>query len=75
VGAGWAIALAAAYLQNTYKLISLPPDIYFISFLPIDTHLVDFAITGGATLLICYLAALYPASKAGRLSVIEVLRE
>lgn len=75
VGAGWTIALVAAYLQNTYKLISLPPDIYFISFLPVDAHLLDFAVTGGATLLICYLAALYPASKAGRLSVIEVLRE
>ena len=71
---GWAIALSAAYIQNTYKLISLPPDIYFISFLPIDAHLLDFGITGGATLLICFLAALYPARKAARLSVIEVLR-
>ena len=74
VSLGWAIALTAAYLQNTYKLISLPPDIYFISFLPIDAHLLDFAITGVATLVICFLAALYPARKASRLSVVEVLR-
>lgn len=75
VSLGWAIAFTAAYIQNTYKLISLPPDIYFISFLPIDTRPLDFGITGLATLIICFLAALYPARKAGRLSVIEVLRE
>lgn len=75
VSLGWAIALTAAYVQNTYKFISLPPDIYFISFLPIDVRPLDFGITGAATLIICFLAALYPARKASRLSVIEVLRE
>lgn len=75
VSLGWAIALTAAYVQNTYKLISLPPDIYFISFLPIDARPLDFGITGAATLAICFLAALYPARKAAGLSVIEVLRE
>lgn len=71
---GWGIALAAAYLQNTYRLISLPPDIYFISYLPIDARIPDFLVAGGATVLICFLAALYPARQAARLSVIDVLR-
>ncbi|HUV30641.1 MAG TPA: FtsX-like permease family protein [Acidobacteriota bacterium] len=72
---GWGLALLAAYVQNRFRLISLPADIYFISYLPIETHLVDFVLAGLATFLICYLAALYPAGQAARLSVIEVLRE
>ncbi len=72
---GWIIALFAAYLQNKYQLISLPPDIYFISYLPIETHLLDFIGTGIITFVICFLAALYPAHQAARLSVIEVLRK
>jgi len=72
---GWAIALAFAYLQNRYQIVSLPADIYFISYLPIETHLVDFLLAGFVTFVVCFLAALYPAHQAARLSVIDVLRE
>lgn len=72
---GWALALFAAYLQNQFQLISLPPDIYFVSFLPIETHLLDFIFAGAATFAICFLAALYPAMQASKLSVIDVLRQ
>jgi len=72
---GWTLALLASYVQNRFELISLPPDIYFISYLPIETHLFDFSLAGAATFVICYVASLYPANRAARLSVIEVLRE
>lgn len=71
---GWLLAILVAYLQNTYQLISLPPDIYFISYLPIESHLFDFILAGAVTMLICFAATLYPASQAARLSVIDVLR-
>ncbi len=74
VAAGWVLALLAAWLQNRFGLISLPPDIYFISYLPIETHLFDFLLAGVITIFICFLAALYPAQQAARLSVIDVLR-
>ncbi|UCG61792.1 MAG: ABC transporter permease [Candidatus Zixiibacteriota bacterium] len=72
---GWVIALTAAYIQNRFELISLPPDIYFISYLPIEVHWLDFVGTGIATFIICFFAALYPAYQAARVSVIEVLRK
>ncbi len=72
---GWSVALLAAWLQNHYELITLPPDIYFISYLPIDTHPLDFAYAGLLTFFICFLAALYPAHQASKMSVIEVLRK
>ncbi|MEW6412023.1 MAG: ABC transporter permease [Candidatus Zixiibacteriota bacterium] len=72
---GWIIALLAAYIQNRFELISLPPDIYFISYLPIEVHWLDFMGTGIATFIICFFAALYPAYQAARVSVIDVLRK
>lgn len=72
---GWALAAAIAYIQNTFKLISLPPDIFFIKYVPIKTELTDFMFAGGVTLVICFLASLYPAVQAARTSVIEVLRQ
>lgn len=72
---GWGLALFSAYLQNHYKLINLPADIYFISYLPIETHLLDFLFAGGITFIICFVASLYPAYQASRVSVIEVLRK
>jgi lipoprotein-releasing system permease protein len=75
VVAGWALAYTAAFIQNHYRVISLPAEIYFINYLPIDIHLFDFATAGGVTILVCFLAALYPASQAARLSVIDVIRQ
>lgn len=72
---GWIIALLASFIQNEYELISLPPDIYFISYLPIETNILDFFMVGIVAFFICFLAAVYPAHEASKLSVIEVLRE
>ncbi len=72
---GWAVALAFAYLQNRYEIISLPADIYFISYLPIEIHILDFLVAGVVTFVVCFLAALYPAYQAARMSVIDVLRQ
>ena len=49
VVAGWAISLTAGYIQNTWKVVSLPPDIYFITFVPIESHLFDYLWSGGVT--------------------------
>ncbi|HWR83673.1 MAG TPA: ABC transporter permease [Candidatus Deferrimicrobium sp.] len=72
---GWALALGFSWLQNRYQIVSLPPDIYFISYLPIETHVIDFLLAGLVTFGVCLVAALYPAQQAARLSVIDVLRE
>ncbi len=75
VAGGWVLALIGAFIQNEYKVVSLPADLYFVSYVPIEIHWVDFGYAGLATLLICFLAALYPANHAAKMSVIEVLRK
>ena len=75
VAGGWVLALIGAFIQNRYKLVSLPADLYFVSYVPIEVHWADFTLAGLVTMVICFLAALYPASQAARMSVIEVLRK
>lgn len=72
---GWSLAMGAAWLQNKYTIISLPGDLYFINYLPVDINPFDFFMAGAITIVICLLAALYPAMRASSHSVIDVLRQ
>lgn len=62
------------WIQVRFEVITLPPDIYFISSLPVDIRLLDFVLVGFAAIALCFLATLYPAGRAARLSVVKVLR-
>lgn len=73
--AGWLLAIAAIFIQNKFEIISLPPDIYFISYLPFVIKWYEFLLTGLITIFICFLAAIFPAHQAAKLSVIKVLRK
>jgi len=73
--AGWLLAILAIIIQNKFEIISLPPDIYFISYLPFVIKWYEFLLAGAVTIFICFLAALFPAHQAAKLSVIKVLRK
>ena len=72
---GWVLAGIAIFIQNQFEIIQLPPDIYFITYLPFVIKWYEFVLTGIVTIAICFLAALFPARQASRLSVVEVLRK
>ena len=72
---GWVISYGLGFIQNKWKIVSLPPDIYFITYVPIDSHPVEYLAAGLVTYLICFFAALWPAHQAAQLSVVDVLRE
>jgi len=71
---GSGIGYAICWAQETFRIISLPSQIYFISSLPIDMHLLDFVLVAFASLGICTLASLYPAHKAAKLVPVEAIR-
>ena len=72
---GWGLGYLLCWLQLRFNIVHLPPEIYFISSLPIDMHPFDFLVVGVAAVFLCFLATLYPARRAARLSVVEVLRQ
>ena len=68
------LGFLVCWLQNKYEFIHLPGDVYIISVLPVEMHALDFVAIGLAALLICLIAAIYPARKASQLIPVEAIR-
>lgn len=72
---GLLLGLATALALDTYKLIPLNPEVYFIDHLPVARQPVDIAVTVVASLFIAAAATVYPALQASRLLPVEAMRE
>jgi lipoprotein-releasing system permease protein len=55
-------------------LLSLPGDVYIISEIPITLNTLDVSLIVGGSLLISFLATIYPSIKAARLMPVEAIR-
>jgi lipoprotein-releasing system permease protein len=71
---GSAAGLGITYLLGRYKFISLPPDVYFIDTLPVSLEASNLAAILGASLIISFLATIYPAYQASRLLPVDAIR-
>jgi lipoprotein-releasing system permease protein len=72
--AGSLLGVLTSYVIGRYEIVSLPGDVYFIDKLPIRMEALDFAAVAGATVLICFLATLYPSWRAGRMVPVDAIR-
>ena len=66
--------LLTGYVLNTYELIKLPADVYYLSHLPVKMQLSDFLTVSISAIVISFLATLYPAWQAAKLNPVEPLR-
>ena len=71
---GCLIGFALCWAQQRFALISIPGDMYFISSLPVDMNVVDFALVAAISMVICLATAIYPARKAAGLMPVEAIR-
>lgn len=75
---GTVFGLAGGYiicqLLKTYKFINLPPDIYYLSYLPVKISLFDFVVVPITAIIISFLATIYPSWQAAKLNPVEPLR-
>jgi lipoprotein-releasing system permease protein len=62
------------YVVDRFKLISIPGEIYFISHLPVKIAPLDLAVILASTVVISFLATVYPAWQAARLDPVEAIR-
>jgi lipoprotein-releasing system permease protein len=62
------------YILNTYQIIKLPADVYYLSHLPVKTKLIDFVVVSISAVTISFLATIYPAWQAARINPVEPLR-
>ena len=74
-GTGLVLGLAVSWLQLRYGLVSLPgSDSFLIDAYPVSIRLLDLALVTGSALVLCVLAAWYPAYRAASIPPAVALR-
>ncbi len=68
------IDVIVPFIESLFGFHFLPKDIYMISTLPSDLQLGDVIFTGGAAIILAFLATLYPSWSASRVNPAEALR-
>jgi lipoprotein-releasing system permease protein len=72
--AGVILGTLLCIVQDKYKLVRLPGDVYYITAMPVDLKAAEVIMVAAASLVICFLATLYPAHQASRLDPVEAIR-
>ena len=72
VGAVTGVALC--WVLDRYKLIQIPMDVYQVSHVPFVVLPTDLLFVVVATILICFLATIYPSRQASSLDPVQALR-
>jgi lipoprotein-releasing system permease protein len=68
------LAFGLCYVQETFKVFSLPSDIYFMTSVPILLRPEYFLVVTIITLSLCFASSLLPARLAARLKPVNAIR-
>lgn len=71
---GLILGYTACYYANQYKLIPLDETVYALAFVPFESSPFDGLWIAGAAIAVSFVATIYPARKATRITPVEVLR-
>ncbi|MBW2076010.1 MAG: lipoprotein-releasing ABC transporter permease subunit [Deltaproteobacteria bacterium] len=62
------------HLLARYKFIKLPPDVYYITTLPVRMEWFDIVLIALAAVVISFLATIFPSLQASKVNPVEALR-
>lgn len=68
------LALILAWMQNNFKIITLPEDIYFMDFIPMDVSIFDVFSIAIISIVCAIFAAIWPTVRAERIEPADALR-
>jgi lipoprotein-releasing system permease protein len=71
---GTALGAFLCGLLRRYQFIHLPSDVYYITNLPVLLDPLNILLVSGSSVLICFLATLYPSGQAARIDPAEAIR-
>ncbi|MBM3809309.1 MAG: FtsX-like permease family protein [Acidimicrobiia bacterium] len=63
-----------SHVLDRYRLITIPSDVYQVSYLPFKLQPVDLTAVVIGAVLVCFAATLYPSRQAARLDPAQALR-
>jgi lipoprotein-releasing system permease protein len=72
--AGTVLGCFLAWVLDTYEIIQIPPDVYFVDRLPVALHPLDVVLIFLASVAVSFVATIYPARQASRLEPVEAIR-
>ena len=68
------ISILLAVLQNNFKIIGVPEDIYFMNFIPIDINFLQILIISIITLLVTSLVSFSTAVRSSKILPSQALK-
>jgi lipoprotein-releasing system permease protein len=71
---GTVLGCIISWLLDTYEIIPIPADVYFVDRLPVALHPGDVALIFLASVGVALAATIYPALQASRLEAVEAIR-
>ncbi len=71
---GTTLGCILSWVLDTYEIIQIPADIYFVDRLPVALHLFDVVLIFLASVAVAFAATIYPAIQASRLEPVEAIR-
>ena len=71
---GSLISVIIALLQNNFKIIKVPEDVYFMDFIPLDVNLFDIFIIFIIVSIASVLASSWPSFRAANINTARALK-
>jgi lipoprotein-releasing system permease protein len=71
---GTLLGLVLCWAVDTFDLIRIPPDVYFVDRLPVSLHALDVVTIVVASILVAFVATIYPSLQASSLEPVEAIR-
>lgn len=71
---GNVFAILLIWMQQTFKIVPLPADSYFLSHVPVSIGVSEVLLINAATVFICYLMMLIPSMVIKYISPVKAIR-
>ena len=71
---GSVLGVVLGGLIDRYDIIQIPPDVYFVDSLPVSIHAPDVLKIVVGSVMVAFLATIYPAIQASRLEPVDAIR-
>jgi lipoprotein-releasing system permease protein len=71
---GTLLGVLLCWILGRYEIIKIPPEVYFVDRLPVSLEITDLLVIMAASVVIAFVATIYPSLQAARLQPVEAIR-
>ncbi|MGD2068132.1 MAG: FtsX-like permease family protein, partial [Gemmatimonadota bacterium] len=71
---GTVLGLTLCWVLDTFEIIRIPPEVYFVERLPVSLHVADVLAIVAASVVVAFAATVYPSMQASHLQPVEAIR-